>query len=276
MSPIGISIVLFKTNEVQLVNCLNSIFNCKYDTQVFIIDNSPFDVLSTACRNFKNLEYIHNPSNPGYGSAHNIAILKSIKEKYDYHIVINPDIYFSEGCIEGLLDYMKINLDVGLIMPKVLFPNGDIQYLCKLIPTPFDLLVRAFFPRSYFQKSRDNFELRWTGYNKIMSVPYLSGCFMLLRVDTLKEVGLFDESFFMYPEDIDLSRRIAASWKTIYYPFSSVFHEYGALSKKSYKLLLIHTWNIIKYFNKWGWFFDKNRSEINDRALKNILHNYDK
>ena len=94
--------------------------------------------------------------------------------------------------------------------------------------------------------------MRDTGYNQIMDVPYLSGSFMLLRTSALKEVGLFDERFFMYPEDIDLTRRIGAKYRTIFYPEVSVIHHHEKASYKSVKLLIIHVWNIMKYFWKWG------------------------
>jgi GT2 family glycosyltransferase len=156
--------------------------------------------------------------------------------------------------------------DVGLVMPKVIFPNGQIQYLCKLVPTPLDLISRILLPKKIWAKNNFKFEMRSTNYNKEMFVPYLSGCFMFLRIDALRKCGLFDERFFMYPEDIDLSRRIASQYRTMFYPGAIVYHEYAAASKKSIKMLLIHTFNIIKYFNKWGWIFDSERRRLNKIA----------
>jgi len=122
-----------------------------------------------------------------------------------------------------------------------------------------------------FRKSFDyNFELRWTGYNKVMKVPYLSGCFLVFRIETLKDIGLFDERFFMYPEDIDISRRIAKKWDTIYYPFCTAVHLYGGASKRSLKMFKIHVINIVRYFNKWGWLFDNDRRIINNQILRDL------
>ena len=205
----------------------------------------------------------------GYGKAHNIAIRKSIKENAKYHVVMNPDIYFEKGVIEKLYEYMESNQEVGLAMPKVLYFNGDVQYLAKLLPTPFDLFLRRFVPFNFLKEKRsEKYELRFTGYNDIMEVPFLSGCFMFLRVKVLKEVGLFDENFFMYLEDIDLSRRIHQKYKTIFYPKVNVYHEYEKGSYKSLKLLIYHVRSAIYYFNKWGWIFDKERKKINDNILK--------
>jgi GT2 family glycosyltransferase len=169
---------------------------------------------------------------------------------------------------------MEGNKDVGLVMPKVLYPDGRIQYLCKLLPTPFDLFGRRFlnfYPfKKYIEKRNEIYELRFTGYDKIMEVPYLSGCFMFIRTKVLEKVGLFDERFFMYLEDTDLSRRIHKMAKTIYYPHVHIYHEYGKGSYKNKKLLKYHIESAIKYFNKWGWFFDKERREINKKVLSKL------
>ena len=100
-----------------------------------------------------------------------------------------------------------------------------------------------------------------------MFVPYLSGCFMLLRTDALAEVGVFDERFFMYPEDIDLTRRLAAKFATAYYPRVHIVHRHGAASHKSLRMFIVHALNIVKYFNKWGWLLDGERRRINALAL---------
>ena len=103
-----------------------------------------------------------------------------------------------------------------------------------------------------------------------MEVPYLSGCFMFLRNSALKKVGLFDDNFFMYPEDIDLTRRINENYKTIFYPHSEVVHQHAKESFKNYKLLISHIINIFKYFNKWGWFFDSKRKNTNNRIYTEL------
>ena len=90
---------------------------------------------------------------------------------------------------------------------------------------------------------------------------------MFFRVSSLCEVGLFDERFFMYPEDIDMTRRMHAKYKTIFYPFVSIIHAHAAASRVNKKMLRIHILNMIKYFNKWGWFFDKERRRVNKECL---------
>lgn len=254
------SIVTCRNDPNILQKAINSFLNTEIVVKLIIIDNSPDDEIRQICNDNK-IEYIFNNANIGFGSGHNIAIQR-ILELSKYHLVLNPDIYFSRGNLEKLYDFMEKNNDVGLVMPKILYPDGSLQYLCKKLPTPFDLIVRRFIPsllKPLFQKRLDSFEFKDRNYNEIMSVPGLSGCFMFIRTDIFKEIGMFDERFFMYAEDTDLSRRIGNKYKTMYYPEAVVYHEYAKGSYKSNKLLMVHINSAIKYFNKWGWFFDKDR-----------------
>jgi GT2 family glycosyltransferase len=126
--------------------------------------------------------------------------------------------------------------------------------------------MRRFIPgflKSRLQLRLDQYELKHKNYDEIMEVPNLSGCFMFLRMDVLRIVGLFDESFFMYLEDTDLSRRINLQFQTIYYPKVSIIHQYEKGSYKSLKLLKYHIVSAFRYFNKYGWFFDTVRTTIN-------------
>ena len=265
MSTLTVSIVLYKNNLEEIKRCINSVNN-SIKTKIFIIDNSPSRDLEDLKNFFENVEYIFNPTNPGYGAAHNIALREALKKNTKYHLVLNPDIYFEKKTIGVILDYMDKDNSIGLIMPKILYPNGDIQYLCKLVPSPFDLISRLFLWNKICLKNNYKFEMRNSNYDKKIFVPYLSGCFMLLRVDSLRHCGLFDERFFMYGEDIDLSRRIASYYQTIFYPNAIAYHKHEAASKKSIQMFVIHAINIIKYFNKWGWIFDSERKRLNGIA----------
>jgi len=266
------SIVTYKNNLKQVERAIKSFLNTDLNVRLYIIDNSLTNEIKEIC-NDSRIEYIFNNANLGYGRAHNIAMRKSIAEGVKYYLVLNPDVYFDRGVLERIYEYMELHPDVGNLMPKVLYPDGEIQYLCKLLPTPFDLIFRRFLPFKKVLAKRDNiYELRFSGYDKIMDVPYLSGCFMFIRTETLKKVGLFDERFFMYLEDTDLSRRIYKCCRTVYYPEVSVFHGYERGSHKNLILLKHHIESAIKYFNKWGWFFDKERHEINQKVLEKLGH----
>lgn len=265
------SIVTYKTDKKELQNIIRMLSDSIVDI-IYVIDNSPTNMLQLVSDFSPKVKYHFVNKNIGYGSAHNIAIREAMQIGSRYHLCLNSDIIFNPDIIERLTEYMDSHIDVGLVMPKVFSPNGDIQYLCKLLPAPIDLLARRFFRTSAFSKRNELFELRFTGYDKEMNIPYLSGCFMLLRTDSLKNVGLFDERFFMYPEDMDLTRRIHRKYKTMFYPDVSIIHNHAAESYKSMVMLWIHIKNMIKYFNKWGWFFDKERKMINKKTLNNIRY----
>lgn len=263
------SIVAFHTKRDELRRLIECVMESPVD-RLYIIDNSSNDELRDFVQGNPRIRYIHS-LNLGYGSGHNVAIRKAIEDGAKYHVVLNPDIYWTGDVIGELVRYMDSNPDVGQVMPKVVYPSGEIQYLCKLLPTPVDLIVRRFIPvKSYNDKHDYNYELHWTGYDREMEVPSLSGCFMFLRCSVLKEVGGFDERYFMYAEDLDLCRRIGTVAQTVFFPGVSVVHEYEKGSYKNKKLLKYHITSIIKYFNKWGWIFDSYRSRKNRECISKL------
>jgi GT2 family glycosyltransferase len=266
MKDVNVSIVLYNTPISDIEKCLTSLASELVVNDITLIDNSFIPCFTLKNSNEIKIKYIHNPSNPGYGAAHNIALLESISGRSRLHLVMNADTYFSPGELTKMSRYMLANPKIGLLCPKVLFPDGRIQWLCKRVPTPFDLAVRALLPTNLRSKHNNWFELRASRYNHTMFVPYASGCFMLLSCDALRDVGVFDERFFMYPEDIDLSRRMAERYLNVFFPSATVYHRYGGESKKSMKMFLIHVKEIIKYFNKWGWVNDPNRKFINSKV----------
>ena len=207
---------------------------------------------------------INTGKNLGFGAAQHIAFKRFPKSTY--HLVLNPDVQFGHKVLEGLVTFLEFNRSVGFIMPRVVYPNVSPQHLCKRLPTPFDIVSRRLFPgllQRLFRSRMSSFELHEMDMNKVLSVPYLSGCFMLLRGKALQEVGLFDERFFMYFEDIDLTRRINQRYNTVYYPYASIMHWHEKGSYKSAWLLFCGIQSAIRYFNKWGWVWDRERFRIN-------------
>lgn len=239
-----------------LQEAINSFLNVNLEVKLFLVDNSPTDDLKILVTDTR-IEYIHNPSNPGFGAAHNIVIKKAFELNSSYHLVLNPDIYFKEGTLETICNFMDKNDEFGHLMPKVTYPNGEFQYLCKTNPTFFDLFARGFMPsflKKAFRKRMDKYEYKNHDYNTVIyDVPYLSGCFMFLRTSVLKKVGLFDDNIFMYLEDADITRRFLEKSRTIYYPKAHVYHHFAKLTHKKLKFKWITVESAFVYFNKWGW-----------------------
>jgi glycosyltransferase involved in cell wall biosynthesis/GT2 family glycosyltransferase len=272
MHQLTCSIVLYN-NEVALVQkAIDSVLQTRLPLKLYLIDNSQTDNLKTLASH-PSVSYIFNNKNLGFGKAHNIAIKKSIDES-PYHLVLNPDIEFKPGVLESIYQFMEEHHDVGQLLPKVFYNNGNLQKLCHLLPAPVNLVGRRFFENMNWSKRiNDEYELNGFAYNRCLNIPNLSGCFMFLRCNVLKQVGLFDERYFMYMEDIDLCRRIHAVAETIFFPEVSIIHGFEKESYSNRVVLKHHIQSAIKYFNKWGWFIDKERKRFNDRILQQVNEN---
>ena len=263
------SIVIYKNDLRLLQNAVQSFLNSTEDSILYLIDNSPNDDYSRFFRH-PRIEYVFNSKNIGFGAGHNLALRKILDtNQSDYHVVLNPDVYFEKDAMLKIFNYIRAHPQTGLVMPKVLYPDGRLQPLCKLLPSPITLFSRRFL---YFYPSLANrlnylYEMHFSGYDKIMDVPFLSGCFMFLRMEALREVGLFDERIFLYTEDTDLTRRIHRKYRTIFYPDAVIYHYNQRGSYKNAVKLVHHILSAITYFNKWGWFRDYERKFINEKIL---------
>lgn len=264
------SIVCYKNDRIILSAAINSFLNTKLNVKLYLVDNSPEDTLRDISSD-PRVEYIFNPTNPGFGAAHNIAIEKSLKNS-TYYLILNPDIYFNKGVLESLINYMGKDANIGIVMPKVLNPDDSIQRVSRLLPTPIDFIVRRFIPNKAIKKMIDvRYELHNYQYNKPLQVPFLSGCFMLFSTTILGKINGFDNNIFMYTEDIDICRRvIGLGYKTMVYPEVAVFHAHERKSFLRLRNLTVYTRSAFYYFNKWGWFFDKERSKINKDTLNQL------
>ena len=266
-------IVTYNTEQEELNRILNCFKKIKLKFKLWISDNSEKDILRNFIENFSDdrIKYIFNNSNKGFGAGHNIVLQKLIEEneKSEFHLMINADIFFEENTIEKIIAYMRKNSDIGQIGPRIYESNGEINRSCRLLPTPLNLIFRRFFPvKSIVEKMDYSYEMKWYNYKSIIEVPILSGCFIFVRTDILKDIGVFDERYFMYMEDYDLCRRIGKKYKVVFYPKVNIVHEHGKASYKSRKMMIIHIKSAIKYFNKWGWIFDKERKIKNRKCIQ--------
>lgn len=268
---LNISIVTYCPRWEEEVNPLieellrSTCFHC-----IYIVDNSPADNRQSVKQDDK-VKYIFTGRNLGYGRAHNIALRESIYDKIPFHLVINSDILVKAEDIDLLCQFMQSNPMVGQLMPRVVGPQGDMQHLCKLLPALLDVFGRRFLPKKWIQKRNARYELHAVDYTRPMNIPYLSGCFMLLRTEAALKARLFDERYFMYPEDIDLTRTIHRDYLTLYYPAVTIVHNHAQASYKSLKMLWVHIVNMCRYFNKWGWFHDPERRRFNRQTIDQYL-----
>ena len=267
---INVSIVLYHPDWEQVTALTKTLLLSQFVAKVYWVDNSPVGTQQLPLQS-ERIEYIYNNRNLGYGAAHNIAIRQSVYDNVPFHLVINPDIILDVNELDRMYYFISTNPQVGSLMPKVTYPNGEMQYLCKLLPTPLDVFGRRFFPVAWTKKRNFRYQMQASGYERVMNVPYLSGCFMLLRTEAVLRAQLFDERFFMYPEDMDLTRRIHRDYLTVYFPYATIIHNHEKASYKSLKMLWIHMVNMCRYFNKWGWFRDPERTLFNQTAANEYL-----
>lgn len=260
------SIIASPIRKVWIIDHSDRVFSLREELQQYMHRDK--DIREHIERGFQ-IEYLHE-DNIGYGRGNNRAIRLAMEEGCQYHLVVNPDVWFSSDVIPTIWKYMEEHPEVGQIMPKVLFLDGKIQPLAKLLPTPMDMFCRMILPEWMFKRRNKRYELADSGYKNIMNVPCLSGCFMFLRTSTLQECGLFDERYFMYAEDFDLTRRIHRHFKTLFFPNVTIFHKFNRGSHRSLRLFLIHTMSMVRYFNKFGWFYDKERHHFNRQLLQEI------
>lgn len=268
------SIVLYNSDPEQVRAAVQSCLWSSTPVELTVIDNSPsqkFEALVVEM----GAAYLPSKRNLGFGAGHNLALQNSLRNSR-YHVVLNPDVRFGPEVLGHLRRFMDENPEAGLVMPQVLYPDQQPQLLCKRLPAPMDLVVRRFGGDSLqrlFQERLNRYLLQDVDLTVPRMVPALSGCFMFLRTSVLQRVGLFDERFFMYMEDVDLCRRIGEVSKTMFYPDVSIYHDYGKGSYRDANLLKHHLKSAFRYFQKWGWVNDRDRELRNQDIYReeNIL-----
>lgn len=262
MSKVITSIVIYKHSYADLQLTLDSLLASSSIEKVILVDNDHSDWASTFSH--PKVTYIKSEGNFGFGYGHNIAIQKFASES-DFFLICNPDIVFDIYEFDKLIQFAGKRTE-GLFLPKIVYENGENQYGARLLPSPLNLFTRRF-SAILAHKLDQKYLLKALPLDQPSFVPYLSGCFMLFRSECLIDLKGFDERFFMYMEDIDISRRCAEKYGTVYYPLIHIVHQHEQASYKSKQLLQAHLKSAIQYFNKWGWLYDKNREQLNSKCL---------
>ncbi|RKY86696.1 glycosyl transferase, partial [candidate division KSB1 bacterium] len=236
MIDLSVIIVNFNVKEF-LENAIISIKNAtrRLKVEIFVVDNGSEDGSCNMVKNkFPDVKLIENKINLGFSKANNIA-LKLCKGKYV--ALINPDTIVQEDTFEKLISFMNSSNDIGMAGCKVLNPDGSLQLACRRsFPTPLVAFSRVVGLSKIFPKSRiwGKYNLTYLNPDKITEVDAISGSFMMIKKEVLNKVGLLDESYFLYGEDLDLCYRIKKEgYKIYYYPGTSIIHFKGESTKKT-------------------------------------------
>lgn len=200
------------------------------------------------------IQFVELDTNIGFGAGHNRAI-ESLST--DFHLVLNPDVEMAEDALLRGLERLRVDASVALVSPRALGPAGEQEFLCKRYPSVLVLGLRAFAPSfvlRWFRRRLDHYELRDRCHSSSeASVPLASGCFMLVRRADLQAVGGFDESYFLYFEDFDLSIRLSAHGSLLYCPEVEIVHHGGYAGSKGFTHLKYFFRSALRFFHHHGW-----------------------
>ncbi len=217
---------------------------------LYVVDNGSTDgTIEHIEKNYPQVKLIKSPGNIGFGAGHNLILDKLDS---DYHVIINPDISIKDDVIAKMIEYLEGEPEIGMLSPQIKFPNGNPQILGKKIPTLRYLFASHFRPEGEPGETLKEYAMLDQDLSKPIKIENASGCFMFIRTELFKKLGGFDKRYFMYFEDCDLTRQVNEISSVIYYPETTVYHEWGHGSKKKIKLKLIHINSMLKYFIKWG------------------------
>ncbi len=272
---LSIAVVCYKSSEEELHELLSSILIAveilagQFDLDplpIYLIDNSESKHLSL--QSFADLQSrIHElgvelkllagHGNLGYGSGHNRVISRRGKMGDDYHLILNPDIVLDPQFLLSGITLLESDKKLVVLSPNTTGGNGEKQYLCKRYPAVFTLLIRGFFPsilKSLFTKRMSRYEMHGLDEEQpCLDIPIVSGACMFCRSAALHEAGGFDEFYFLYFEDFDLSLRLAKHGKIAYLPTMKISHGGGMAASKGGDHIRMFIRSGVRFFNSHGW-----------------------
>lgn len=273
-ADLSVSIVLHNSSLALLGATLKSLHRAAqfaHDTgelgrmTVWLVDNASDDRYRSTLKaelanwpqsHWVDVQYMPQARNRGFGSGHNSVLPQLASE---FHLVLNPDVELQDDTIQQGLAVLRQNHDIVLLSPKVLGGQGVQEFLCKRHPSVLVLLLRGFAPialRRLFRRRLAAYEMREEcSGDTPTDVAIASGCFMLLRTEALRATGGFNEDFFLYFEDFDLSLRIASQGRLVFDPRVRIVHHGGYAANKGRKHVKYFIRSGIRFFNHHGWRF---------------------
>ena len=202
-----------------------------------------------------SLKFIRSHSNLGYGKAANLLV-NSFSFLQPYIAVLNTDLSWSPETFPVTIKWLFHNRDVCLAVPQIVNPNGNIEKLCKRNPTLLGLFSRRFLPEYIKPKWLKKYDAWYCmddyDYSSIFESSYLSGCCMIIDSSAFINSGGFDERYFLYLEDADLTRRLSCFGRCVHFPFANVTHNWGRGNHTDIWLSIVNIMSAFKYFLKWG------------------------
>ena len=271
---LSVAVVSYAPDEVQLSRTLQALFAAAdralaggrlHTLAAVLVDNGhgpdarrTLDGLIAAQRRTLpggcSLALIGQGRNLGFGASHNLALAQAHST---YHLVLNPDAELAPDALVAALDFLAAHPGCGLLSPAVRDARGALQHLCRRPPGVFDLFLRGFAPaalRARFRARLDRYELREHPADLVLwDPPIVSGCCMLFRTELLRRLGGFDERFFLYFEDYDISLRAARLTRLARLPAMEIVHHGGHAARKGWRHMMLFTRSAAQFFLRHGW-----------------------
>ena len=240
---VKISIVIVNYNTARLTAaCLESILkdNWDVDAEIFVVDNGSSDgSVEMLEEQYPQVRLIANGENLGFARANNLALREA---KGKYVLILNPDTVLPPGTLQKVIRFMDIHPKIGVLGPKLVKADGSMDLACRRsFPTVLDVYLRLLGVDRLFPKSKlfGHYNLLYLDPSKSYEVDSVAGAFMLVRRQAIDEVGLFDERFFMYAEDLDWCYRFKlAGWKVFYLADVEVLHYKGKSTRQEYSRMI--------------------------------------
>lgn len=257
------SIVTFNPNKEHLLKTIETFLQSGANNFVNIWDNSPNDNISALLneRFDSRVRYFKSNVNVGFGRGHNNSFLNT-SEQYDYFCILNPDLIILPDTIRQLQDYLEENPDIGLATGIIIGEDYSPHPVHKYLPS-FKDYVLSLLSR-LIKSTTDTTGKR---LNLVKGAPYrlpvLSGCFLFFKRSHFSDLGGFDDRFFLYFEDYDISVRSYLKKKSIILPHVKIIHRWERGSSKHLRLFFLHLISGLKFYKKWG-FSEKDTKEINN------------
>lgn len=229
-----ISVIIVSYNVVNLLEkCLKSLTHeTKLLLDIWVVDNNSGDEsVDMVKEKFEQVNLIENKENIGFACAVN-KVLKLCDG--DYIFLINPDAIIKKNSIEKLVDFLRSNPEAGAVAPKILYPDNSLQLSCRIFPNITTQFLESSYLFKLFPKSRffGQYFMSWWSHNSLKEIDWASGSALMIKIETLYEVGFLDEEMFMYNEDTDWCYRCwKKGWKIYYLPEANIIH-YDAQSAK--------------------------------------------
>jgi GT2 family glycosyltransferase len=234
-----------------LRQCLASLCVEELACQVAVLDNaSPDRSVRQLPEEFPRVRFVFNEENVGFARACNQGIRMG---EGAYCMLLNPDAIIDGTAIGGLVECMERNPKVGVVAPRLVYPDGSLQFSVRRFPTLLAILLRVLRLDGLFPRPVGRYLMRDWDHGEGREVDWVMGACMLLRREALDEVGLLDEGFFMYYEDIDLCYRMGRKgWKVRYEPGIAVRHEHqrDSASPMPNQLAWVHLCSLVRLFRK--------------------------